>query len=120
MKVTTEKNLAVLLACITLQIGISSMLRKKRKHKRWRNRRWWVRPINLQRDILDDYSVLVKELKKDKNLFFRYTRMSLEVHNNLLKKISPALMKTSLRKPLTPEQCLLITLRYLLSSFLIL
>ncbi|XP_018372453.1 PREDICTED: uncharacterized protein LOC108767209 [Trachymyrmex cornetzi] len=39
--------------------------------------------------------------------------MSLEVHNNLLKKISPALMKTSLRKPLTPEQCLLITLRYL-------
>ena len=36
MKVTTEKNLAVLLSCITLQIGenISNMLRKKRKHKK--------------------------------------------------------------------------------------
>ncbi|XP_018399373.1 PREDICTED: uncharacterized protein LOC108777074 [Cyphomyrmex costatus] len=89
------------------------MLKKKRKHKRWKNRRWWVRPINLQRDNFDDFTVLVKELKKDNDLFFRYTRMSLAVYNNLLKKISPLLMKTSLRKPLIPEQRLLITLRYL-------
>ena len=46
-------------------------------------------------------TILVEELKKDKNLFFHYTRMSLEVYNNLLKKVSPALTKIKKFKEVT-------------------
>ncbi|XP_011874581.1 PREDICTED: uncharacterized protein LOC105565748 [Vollenhovia emeryi] len=86
---------------------------KRNKRKRWINRRWWVRPINERRGQNGDFATLFAELKEDPDLFFRYTRMDVDTFYELLDMVRPYLQKTSLRKPICPEQRLAITLRYL-------
>ncbi|KYN21997.1 hypothetical protein ALC57_05621 [Trachymyrmex cornetzi] len=81
---------------------------KAKKNKRWRNRRWWVRPINQRRSQYGDFSTLFSELKEDLDLFFRYTRMDVPTFYELLRLVEPYL-----RKKQYPEQRLAITLRYL-------
>lgn len=104
---------SLLWANLSLQMmGLMLLMKKRRKHKRWVSRRWWVRPVNLQRNVLGHFATLIQELKNDEELFFRYTRMSLEVYNQLLIKVSPFLVKNINRTPLSPEQRLLITLKY--------
>ncbi|XP_018404196.1 PREDICTED: uncharacterized protein LOC108780842, partial [Cyphomyrmex costatus] len=88
-------------------------MRRKKKNKYWINRRWWVRPINVKRSEYGDFATLFAELKEDADLFFRYTRMNVDIFNELLQMIRPYLQKTSLRTPICPEQRLAITLRYL-------
>jgi len=84
---------------------------KAEKSKRWRNRRWWVRPINNRRAEYGDFATLFSELKEDPDLFFRYTRMDVPTFYELLRLISPYLQKRSLRRPICPEQRFAITLR---------
>lgn len=91
-------------------LGLYNMWRKK-KTKRWINRRWWVRPINLRREDYGDFATLFMELKADADLFFRYTRMDVDTFYELLQIVQPFLQKISLRKPICPEQRLAITLR---------
>ncbi|KYN10426.1 hypothetical protein ALC57_17443 [Trachymyrmex cornetzi] len=76
--------------------------RKMKVHKKRTNRRWWVHPINVRRN---------QELKDYPDKFFKYTRMSLEVFNKLLIKITSFLEKNSRRESLSPEHRLAITLR---------
>lgn len=54
---------------------------------------------------------LLQEMKLDPVMFFRYTRMTLPLFNNLLEKMRVHLMKRNWRA-LQPEQRLAITLRY--------
>lgn len=54
---------------------------------------------------------LLQEMKLDPVMFFRYTRMTLPLFNNLLEKMRARLMKKNWRA-LQPEQRLAITLRY--------
>jgi len=118
-ELSKPKAKVLFLSCLIFQLmgGLIILQKnKKQKHKLWKNRRWWVRPMNLLRDDLH-FSTFVEELKNDADLFFRYTRMTLEIYNNLLEKLSPFLVKTSFRKPLTPEQRFLITLRYLFKVY---
>ncbi|XP_025073177.1 LOW QUALITY PROTEIN: uncharacterized protein LOC112552345 [Pogonomyrmex barbatus] len=81
-------------------------IEKKTKHKQWRNRRWWVRPL-IQKNYLDEFSILIEEFKNDKEFFFHYTRMSLEIYNDLLKKIHISIIYITSR-----ESVLSIALHY--------
>lgn len=99
----------LLLAMICQVMGSVVFLRKKRK--RWVNRRWWVRPINLLRTAQGDHNHLLQELKKDPDMFFKYTRMDERTFQELLELVSPFLQKHSIRTPLSPELRLAVTLR---------
>lgn len=59
-------------------INLCFLLIRKRKQKRWLNRRWLVSPINQKRLQAGDYNNLFQEIKNDSDLFYRYTRMTLE------------------------------------------
>lgn len=84
-------------------------LKRRNTHKRWRNRRWLVRPINQQRKQQGEYDNLFQELKKDE-MFLKYTRMNIHHFNKLSNMIGPYLIKKS-KRALPPEQRLIITLR---------
>src|SRR5436190_8240768 len=88
------------------------LIKKKnnKRHKRWINRKWHVRPINKLRRQCGHYDNLFQELKKDENMFFRYVRMSKCNFAKLLDLLQPHLIKKSYRA-LPPEQRLLIALR---------
>ncbi|XP_018404639.1 PREDICTED: uncharacterized protein LOC108781195, partial [Cyphomyrmex costatus] len=86
---------------------------KAERSKRWKNRRWWVRPINTRREQYGDFASLFTELKEDEDMFFRYTRMDVPTFYELLRLVSPFLQKRSIRASICPEQRLAITLRYL-------
>ncbi|EFN82445.1 hypothetical protein EAI_03120, partial [Harpegnathos saltator] len=77
-----------------------------------KKRRWWIRPINCQRNEQGGFMNLLQEMKLDPVMFFRYTRMTLPLFNNLFEKMRVYLMKRNWRA-LQPEQRLAITLRYL-------
>lgn len=106
-----EDNILLFLAAAQISgLGLYNLWKKK-KAKRWVNRRWWVRPINLKRGEYGDFVTLFAELKEDADLFFRYTRMDVDTFYELLQMIKPYLQKRSQRKPICPEQRLAITLR---------
>lgn len=100
-----------LLALLILILGINYII-KKRRSFRWINRKYWVHPINIRRSNQGDFDQLFQELKDDPHIFFRYTRMSLCVFNELLEMMKPFLTKTN-HRALIPEQRLVITLRYI-------
>lgn len=59
-----------------LQLCLLALLQEKNRKKRWLNRRWWVRPINVARPIYGDFEHLYPELKfNDMEIFFRCVRM---------------------------------------------
>ncbi|XP_024883031.1 uncharacterized protein LOC112461855 [Temnothorax curvispinosus] len=89
--------------------------RRRNYSKRWVNRRWWVRNINKNRNQQGDFNALFQELKDDTEMFFRYTRMSVNVFYLLLELVEPFLRKNNWRA-LCPEQRLSLTLRYLPKS----
>lgn len=96
-----------------LQLCLLVLLRKRNRGKRWLNRRWWVRPINVARPIYGDFEHLFRELKYDDvDIFLRYVRMRKETFDHLLQMTQPFLTKLSKRAS-NPEQRLAITLRYL-------
>ncbi|KAJ8926620.1 hypothetical protein NQ314_020984 [Rhamnusium bicolor] len=85
----------VLLFLTTVQIAATALYTawKLRKTKRWRSRRWWVRPIMARREEHGDFATLFQELKEDPVLFFRYTRMNVPTFYELLHLISPHITK---------------------------
>lgn len=75
-------------------------------------RRWWVHPINQKRKIHGDYYSLIVEMRQhDPEMFFSYTRMSIEQFDWLLNLVGPYLTKFSRREPLPEALRLLVTLR---------
>lgn len=73
---------------LSLIIIILIKLKQKRgtKHKRWANRKWYIRPINQSRLQQGEYHTLFKELKEseDNYISFEYSRMSMLQFNKLL------------------------------------
>lgn len=100
-----------LLLCL-LQLCLLALLQERNRRIRWLNRRWWVRPINVARPTYGDYEHLFHELKyNDVDIFFRYVRMKKETFNHLLQITKPFLIKSS-KRAFSPEQQLIISLRY--------
>lgn len=100
-----------LLELFIMWLMLFVMIRRRRRSDRWRNRRWYVRPINQNRRLQGDYYHLLQELKEDESMFFRYLRMDLETFTELLELIHPHLARVHSRA-LNSELRLALTLRY--------
>lgn len=76
-----------------------------------RSRRWWIRPINRNRNIDGQYGNLFLYMKQhDHEEFFEYTRMYPDKFNELVELLRPLLVKNSIRKPLPVELRVAVTL----------
>lgn len=96
-------------------IVIAAYLKKKNKLKVQKKRKWvrdWIR----RREVEDTAQKLIQELRnEDSSAFKQFFRMSADQFDFLLDKIRPSISKqnTTMRKAISAETRLLITLRYL-------
>ena len=76
-------------------------------------RMMWVHPINEMRPEKGEFYILYPDLRHFGPKFFNMYRMSVPKLDALLQKVAPKLEKkwTIMRKPLSPEHKLIITLR---------
>ena len=104
------------------QLKLLLLLLQKRRRiiihnmKKSKPRRFWVRDMLKRRQQYSQYHSLVKELELfDREYFFKYLRMSPERFEHLVKLVSPYIKKKECRsrKPLSPAERLVITLRFL-------
>ena len=81
-------------------------------------RRIWVREIFKKREEVKTFEHLYSDLRKDREYFFRYLRMSPDRFDHLLSLVKDRIEKrnTRLRKAIPPEARLAITLRFLASG----
>lgn len=97
---------------------ILAVLRKKKKEKNKRKRKWvreWIR----RRASNDVTKTLIEELRtEDDKGFKEFARISFEEYEYLLAKVRPIISKqdTNMRRAITAETRLLITLRFLASG----
>jgi hypothetical protein len=98
-----------------LTLLLLTRIKNRNKFKKPRREgRWWVRPVNLNREKKGEFRRLIIELRlHDTEGFFTYTRMTPSLFEELVRLVSPMLTKTSIRKALCPSQRLAITLRYI-------
>lgn len=74
-------------------------------------RRWWVRPVNVDRKDLGFHQIGFAQLKlRDEEHFFKATRMTVNKFNALLILLKERLQRFSRRKPIDEETRLGITL----------
>lgn len=66
-----------------MQLKVLQSLLKIIDIKNKNKRRWWRRPINLHRKDIGYFATTFQELKQDPYMFFRITRMDLNLFNNL-------------------------------------
>lgn len=94
-------------------IVIAAYLKKKNKLKA-KNKRKWVRDWIKQREIEDTAQKLIQELRNERQ-FRQFFRMTEDQFDILLQRVGPSITKrdTHMRKAITAETRLLITLRYL-------
>ena len=93
--------------------------RKKQKVKKKQIRRFWRRGIFKKREKYSEYFTLYQELRNtDREFHYRYLRMSKERFDHLLELIREKITKkdTVLRKAISAEERLVITIRYLASG----
>lgn len=75
------------------------------------SRRWWVRPSNRNRDYEGYYEQEYDRMRqKDPEYFQDSIRMSPQLFDLLLSKVSYRLEKMSFRKPISPSCRLFLTL----------
>lgn len=91
------------------------LLSRKQKRKTKKKRRFWVRDIFRQREVHGTFHTLFQEMLKDREMFFRYHRMTPNRFEHLLSLVKDRLTKeeTKLRKPISARERLSVTLRYL-------
>ena len=97
-------------------IGVMTIRRNKQLYKRKQVRRFWRRGIFSERELHSEYFHLYQTLRDDDREFhFNYIRMSKERFDHLLSLIREKITKkdTPMRKPISAEERLIITLRYL-------
>ena len=77
------------------------------------NREIWVHPLNLQREIKGEFYSLYPDLRNFRKKFFSMYQMTPAKFNALLKLLKPRLKGThmNMRKPISAEQKLVITMR---------
>ena len=103
-----EIEAALLVVIISLIIIITSGFHAN-------HRRWWIRPLLLLRGAAGQYEQHFRHMRdNDPEMFFKYTRLTVEQFDLLLQLVGPSLEKCSIRTALSPEFRLLVTLRYTL------
>ena len=106
-----RRTLLLLCAAVTL-------LRNRRQKsvlKKKQQKRFWKRSIFQRRGFHSEYFTLFQELRGDPEFLYKYIRMSKSRFDHLLSLVKDKLKKeeTNMRKPISPGERLLITLRYL-------
>ena len=92
---------------------LPSSRRRKRKRKK---RSCYARPWILRRKEYGHYHTLLQELaEQDPPSFKGFTRIDVDIYNDLLERVGPRLQKktTNFKEPICPGLRLSITLRYL-------
>ena len=79
------------------------------------SREIWVHPLNTECEEKGEFYVLYPDLRHYHKRFFKTYRMSVECFDALLKLVGPHISKkyTNFRAPISAEQRLLVTLRYM-------
>lgn len=81
------------------------------KDTRINRRRWWVREVNLDRQVNGYFETCFKNIKaKDPEDFFKHTRMTTQVYDQLFSILQEKLTKCSPREPIRAECRLALTL----------
>ena len=87
----------------------------RRRRQNFKNsRRFWVHGINKRRATFGEYHHLMEDVLYDEEKCLSYIRMKPATFQLLLDKVGPYIQKntTNFRKPLSPKERLIITLRY--------
>ena len=85
------------------------------KHKR-RKHSIWMKPWFQKRHQMSAYNNILKEFRlKDAENYRRYLRMNVETYEYILNAVRPLITKkkTKFREPISPEERLVVTLRFL-------
>ena len=82
-------------------------------------KRSWVNPLNSQRLIYLQFHTLYEHLCANPDMFEKYYHMPLRVFQELLHHIKPFIIKsdTNMRLAISPEERLIITLKYVFKVF---
>ena len=100
-----------------LGVALLRAQRRKKQQEKKRRTRLWTREL-FKPGEEGDYEHLLKKLENDRELHFRYLRMSKERFEHLLSLVEPVIMKndTNFRKAIPAKKRLVITLRFLASG----
>lgn len=85
----------------------------QQKRKRKKNRKIWEHSIIKERPAKGCFNTLFQEIRGDEEKFFNFTRMSVASFDELLGILKDSLIKqdTLMRKSISPEEKLVITIR---------
>lgn len=92
---------------------IMYLVHRRHRRNKYRHRRFWVHPINLQRNEVGAFNTLYPCLITDSQKFFNYFRMTISTFEDLLQRIKPyiARQNTLMRDAIRPAEMLAVTLR---------
>ncbi|XP_050505859.1 uncharacterized protein LOC126884104 [Diabrotica virgifera virgifera] len=78
-----------------------------------RQRRYKTRPINRNRKMKNAYNYFLNMKRADEEQFFKYTRMTVPVFNELLSLVKRKISKRKIKDGISEEERLALTLQYL-------
>ncbi|XP_068082039.1 uncharacterized protein [Anabrus simplex] len=78
-----------------------------------KERRFWIHEINLKREQCGEYNLLLPDLLRDEDKFFKYFRMSSLKFFELLSDLPLQKMESNFRKPISPGERLAVTMKFL-------
>ena len=98
------------------RVKLAVFLYLRRRLRRPRERRFWNHPICRERTVYGEYHHLFRHIMSDDEKCIAYLRMNKETFKTLLNHVGPAIVKetTNFRKPISPEERLVITLTLIL------
>lgn len=115
---TNRRKLQLLTACQQRAAAVLLLLNTEPPSfkTKW-NRRFQVHPVNQHRLHCGEFFVKYERLRQSPDKFFDYLRMSTVQFDFILKRVTPHIEKFCLsRLPISPEERLFLTLRYLTSG----
>lgn len=96
---------------LTIIVALSSIIQKANKYKR---KRFWISDLCRSRQDFGAFYKVYPIILNDPTMFKNYCRMTKEQFEDLLVLIAPIIIKEDvIRTPISPEERLLLTLRYL-------
>ena len=95
------------------RIRILRLLQHRRRERERNSRRVWVRPVLACREQEGEFQSLIPDLRRDPEGHLRYFRMSSDCFDHILDLIKQDIQKqdTNMRRPISPEERLAVTLR---------
>ncbi|KAM4039897.1 uncharacterized protein ACNLHF_017879 [Anomaloglossus baeobatrachus] len=97
-----------------LLIVLLMLLRRRRRQQAIR-KKMWIHPLVMEREEKGHFYVLYRDLRRYPDKFIGFCRLTIEEFDRLLPMLSPCLTysNTIMRKAISAEERLLITLRFL-------